>query len=161
MEIFYTKIINLSFFSFKIFTIYSFYNSFFSVIIYQSFSNTNINKIIDQIPNYLKRIGKCDVFAKSLADQLDQVGIDYKIIRVDSEYGVYSDKACDTIGNGYHYGIQIGNNVYDNMTPQGMNFNEWIHDLGLDKGINDIEWNYTSYITNKLGVSRKGYYGII
>ena len=52
------------------------------------------------------------------------------------------------IGIEYHYGIQVGDVVYDNMTPKGMKLAKWLEDLGLTLGIPDIEWNYVTQITN-------------
>ncbi len=33
------------------------------------------------------------------------------------------------------------------MTPEGMQLNAWMEDLGLTLGISDIEWNYVTEIT--------------
>lgn len=47
---------------------------------------------------------------------------------------IYSDKAGISIGNnGYHYGIRVGDKVYDNMTTSGMKYEEWLADLGVGK----------------------------
>lgn len=53
-----------------------------------------------------------------------------------------------SIGQGYHYGVQVGDVVYDNMTPSGMEFNAWLEDLGLTQGFDSISWDYTDIITN-------------
>lgn len=74
--------------------------------------------------------------------------IPYKIIRVDSKAGIYSNRAEQIIGIDYHHGIQVDDVVYDNMTPKGMQLNNWLEDLGLTLGIPDIEWNYVTKITN-------------
>ena len=79
---------------------------------------------------------------------MDEEGIPYKIIRIGSEYGIYSDKAAMSIGQGYHYGVQVGDMVYDNMTPGGTNLNAWLEDLGLTQGFDSIGWNYTDIIIN-------------
>lgn len=70
---------------------------------------------------------------------------------MDSEYGIYSDKAGDYIGRGYHYGIKIGDTVYDNMTPDGMKLQDWLDDLGLsgEFGEEIIRWDYVDEIFNR------------
>ena len=40
--------------------------------------------------------------------------IDYEIVRIDSDYGIYSVKVGESIGVNYHYGIKIGDTIYDN-----------------------------------------------
>ncbi|MCJ1978575.1 papain fold toxin domain-containing protein [Pseudolactococcus carnosus] len=32
-----------------------------------------------------------------------------------------------------HYGIRVGDKVYDNMTTSGMKYEEWLADLGVGK----------------------------
>ncbi|MCM1097617.1 MAG: hypothetical protein NC427_06080 [Ruminococcus flavefaciens] len=108
----------------------------------------DVRTIVNRIPNNLKQLGKCDEFAQSLVNALDEKGIPYQIIRIDSKYGIYSDKAAMSIGQGYHYGVQVGNTVYDNMTPGGIELSTWLEDLGLTQGLNSISWNYTDIITN-------------
>lgn len=65
------------------------------------------------------------------------------------DYGIYSDKAAMSVGQGYHYGIQVGDVVYDNMTPGGLQLSSWLEDLGLTQGIESISWKYVDIITNK------------
>ena len=109
-------------------------------------STTDVRNIIDSIPDKLKTYGKCDGFAQSLVNSLDKKGVPYKIIRVDSEFEIFSDKAGASIGKGFHYGVQIGNVVYDNMTINGMEVKEWLTDLGLTQGYPGIKWDYVDTI---------------
>ena len=111
--------------------------------------NPNIRDIIDRIPDELKNYGKCDEFAQSLANALEEEGLEYQIIRVDSEFGIYSDKAGMSIGDNYHYGIQVGNAVYDNLTPEGVPLDAWLEDLGLTQALPGISWNYVFEIFNQ------------
>lgn len=108
---------------------------------------SNVKDIVSKIPNGLKAYGKCDEFAECMVDALKEKEIAYKIIRIDSNAGIYSDKAGSIIGVNYHYGIQVDDMIYDNMTPEGMQLNAWMEDLGLTLGISDIEWNYVTEIT--------------
>lgn len=112
--------------------------------------NAIIKDIIDNIPNHLKKRGKCDEFAQCFVDSLVKEGIDYKIIRVESKYYIYSNKAGMDIGRGYHYGVQIGDVVYDNMTTNGMLLDAWFDDLGIIQGVEGpVNWFYTDIIINK------------
>lgn len=78
---------------------------------------------------------------------MEKKGIDYEIVRVDSEYGIYSDKEGKVIGDGYHYGIKVGDTIYDNMTPKGMGFDSWLDDLGLTSQPKEIiDWNTVNEI---------------
>jgi hypothetical protein len=54
-----------------------------------------------------------------------------------------------SIGIGYHYGVQVGDIVYDNITIGGMKLADWLEDLGLSQGIPRITWKYTTTITNR------------
>ena len=67
-------------------------------------------------------------------------------IQVKSETGrIYSDKYGGVIStNGDHVAIKIGDKVYDNLTSEGMNYDDWLVDLG----IKDIPWEFK--ITSKL-----------
>lgn len=112
-------------------------------------NNPDIKAIIDKIPDELKAYGKCDGFAQSLVEALEESGIAYKIIRVDSEFYIYSDKFGEYIGVGYHYGVQVGDTVYDNLTTYGMQLDAWLEDLGLTQGNSDITWKYVFEIFNQ------------
>ncbi|MBE5951411.1 MAG: hypothetical protein E7260_07415 [Lachnospiraceae bacterium] len=117
------------------------------------FNELEIKNIIKKIPSKGKERGQCDGFAKRLAKALDDKGIDYQIIRVDSDFGIYSDKAKISVGDNYHYGIQIGDMVYDNMTPEGMKLQNWLDDLGLPQVQSKKEsgqmWHYVDDIFNR------------
>ena len=112
-------------------------------------NNPDIKAIIDKIPDELKAYGKCDEFAQSLVEALEESGIAYKIIRVSSEALIYSDKFGSYIGVEYHYGVQVGDTVYDNLTTYGMLLDAWLKDLGLTQGNSDITWKYVFEIFNQ------------
>jgi RHS repeat-associated protein len=115
--------------------------------------NKKVNDLINKIPNEYKKIYQCNQFATQLKIQLEEQGYvqkkDFQIIRIDSPFGIYSTKQDEIIGLGYHYGIKVRNNVYDNLTPNGMNFNNWLLDLGV--GIqpeSSISWHEADEIRN-------------
>ena len=91
----------------------------------------------EETKNYYK-----EGFAEKLVEQLKLKGIEHEVIRVDSQYGIYSDKAGLIIGYGYHFGVKVGNTVYDYLTLGGMDFNLWLDDLGLtSQPKNIIDWS--------------------
>lgn len=106
--------------------------------------------LIAKISDNLKdKVGTCDEFAKALVQKLNQAGISFEIIRIDSKAGyIYSDKYGDFIGKTYHYGIRIGNMVYDNLTLTGMKCEEWLDDLGASGEFADIAWKIVTEILN-------------
>ena len=110
-------------------------------------SNSEVDEIVDNIPNKYKQNGQCDCFAERLVEQLEKSGVDYDIIRIDSKYSIYSDKAGDAVGNGYHYGVKVGDTIYDNMTSDGMSFDAWLDDLGLNSQPKEIiDWSVVDEI---------------
>lgn len=55
-----------------------------------------------------------------------------------SDY-IYSDKYGGTITlNGKYQAIKIGDMVYDSLTPNGMNYDMWLEDLGIA----DAPWEF-------------------
>ena len=54
----------------------------------------------------------------------------------------------DVIGQGYHYGVRVGDLVYDNMTLDGMMFDSWLTDLGADGSFADVTWKIVDIISN-------------
>lgn len=94
---------------------------------------TVIAGIVTKIKEMIGKLeGKCDQFAIQFTQKLEQLGITFKIIRVDSASGIiYSDKYGEIGRNGYHYGIQIGNLIFDNMNLTGMKCETWLFDLGV------------------------------
>lgn len=88
-----------------------------------------VEELVKKIPKKYKKLGECDKFAKKLREQLDKYKIKYEIIRIDSKFGIYSDKAKECIGYKYHYGVKVDDMIYDNMTPEGMNYDAWLDDL--------------------------------
>ena len=94
-----------------------------------------VKEAVDNVSNRFKKNGECDDFKNAFTKELDKKGIDYKVIRVtpkDPELDfIYSDKYGGYIGEtGYHYGVEVEGVVYDNLTTEGMLFNEWINDFG-------------------------------
>ena len=108
--------------------------------------NLEVDEAIDKLPNNVKQYGACDKFALKLAESLNIKKLKFKIIKVKSDFGIYSDKAEMIIGCDYHYGIQVGNTVYDNITIKGMPFDDWLNDLGLTGEFDSLRWEYVDDI---------------
>lgn len=68
------------------------------------------------------------------------------MIRVDAVRYIFSDKLGREIGWKLHYGIKIGDTIYDNLTLDGMDFTEWKIDLGIGR-FHDIKWNIVDELT--------------
>ena len=67
-------------------------------------------------------------------------------VRVESASGIiYSNKFGEIGSNGYHYGIQIGNLVFDNMNLTGMKCEAWLIDLGVGE-VADMTARYVTEI---------------
>ena len=97
-----------------------------------------VKEAVDSVPNKFKELGKCDKFKDAFTKQLDKKGIDYEVIKIEPrpERGtsnIYSDRLGTLIGdNGYHFGVKIGNTIYDNFTTGGLDYDVWFNDLGGD-----------------------------
>ena len=111
----------------------------------------SITDIISKIPDKFKQHGKCNEFAEELKTRLEANNIEYEIIRVESRTGIiYSNKYKGSIStNKYHYGILVDGVIFDNMTPEGMDFSAWKTDLGLDMGLKDMSYETVKIIDNK------------
>ena len=101
-----------------------------------------VNEAISKVSNRCKGLGKCDQFKNAFTRELDKRGISYEVIKVEPNHpnaGIFSDKYQGIIGEtGYHYCVRVGDVVYDNLTTEGMNFTEWINDLG---GSQYVHWH--------------------
>ncbi|WP_458453016.1 papain fold toxin domain-containing protein [Methanobrevibacter sp.] len=101
-----------------------------------------VNEAISKVSDRYKGLFKCDQFKDAFTRELDKRWINYEVIKVEPNSPgtdfIYSDKLGSFVtNNGYHYGVKIGDMVYDNLTTQGMNFVDWINDLG---GRQYIHW---------------------
>ena len=101
---------------------------------------SEIGNIVKGIPGDFKEVYKCKEYANYLEKSLKEVGIEGERVIIKSKTGyIYSDKYGGNIStNGIHEAIKVGNKVYDNMTPDGMDYNAWLNDLGID----DIPWEF-------------------
>lgn len=96
--------------------------------------NPKVDEAVQKVPKKYKENGMCDKFAKCLSDLLNKKGVDneVKTVRTNLKY-IFSDILGDSIGNnGFHQGVLVDDIIYDNISPTGIPFNEWLKSLGCD-----------------------------
>ncbi len=96
--------------------------------------DSKIKRAIENVDSSYKKNFKCEEFAKELANNLDEEGIDYDVIKIESEFGIYSNKLGQSVAQGvnsHHIGIRVGEIVYDNNFSNGVPFYEWLNDFGI------------------------------
>lgn len=54
---------------------------------------------------------------------------------------IYSEKYGNIIGYDYHYGVKVGDTIYDNLTLEGMPFDKWLSDIAADGSVPTISWS--------------------
>ena len=98
-------------------------------------------ELAQKVPDKYKQIYKCKEYANSLENSMKASGVHGERIHIKSNTPyIYSDKYGGNIStNGQHDAIKIGDKIYDNMTPNGINYDDWLTDLG----IKDIPWEFT------------------
>ena len=111
---------------------HTFYVGTSEVLVHNCDIDEVMAKIVKKVPKrYCKNL-ECTNFAKDLMKRLDKEGIPYKKVELQSNYGIYSMKMGQNISeNGYHIGIKVGDNVYDNNNPLGIDYYSWDLDLGI------------------------------
>jgi len=87
-------------------------------------------------------IGMCHKCADALADTLKSKGIKGDVIEIRSNganefiisdnYMVGGRAVSET---GMHQGVRVGNMVYDNITPQGIPYDEWVKSFAARSGM--------------------------
>jgi hypothetical protein len=92
-----------------------------------------IGKIVEKF-----NILECDRCAKAVLKWLKQNKIEGKLIRLRTGYGedfILSTRLeglgiKDSItGNGTHYGVEVKEKVFDNLSSQGMSREDWLADF--------------------------------
>jgi RHS repeat-associated protein len=77
--------------------------------------------------------GSCIQYVEDLERRLLQNKMNGKRLCVRSAGGVgapYSDTVGSLGDNSFHYAVQVGEMVFDNMRPDGIPISEWVNDLG-------------------------------
>ncbi|WP_236508577.1 polymorphic toxin-type HINT domain-containing protein, partial [Tychonema sp. BBK16] len=77
--------------------------------------------------------GQCDKFAKMMETRMlaKKMGGKRLCIRSRGGFGAPYSNAVGSLGtDSWHYGVQVGEYVFDNMRPEGLPRSEWLQDLG-------------------------------
>ena len=101
---------------------------------------SKIDNITKEVPGEYKKLYKCKEYANYLEKSLKKAEVEGQRVTIKSKTGyIYSDKFGGNIStNGLHEAIRIGDKIYDNMTPNGIEYNAWLDDLG----ITDFPWEF-------------------
>ncbi len=101
----------------------------------------SVAKLADEIPNKFKQLNMCKEFAASLKDLMMKNNLKGELIDVitNSNKGmsanIWSDKLGKNIStNGTHQAIKVGDTVFDNLNPKGIDFKKWTQDLFSPNG---------------------------
>ena len=71
---------------------------------------------------------------------MDDLGIDYDRVHIESPVSIYSDKLGQSISNIWkHYAVRIWDTIYDNINPKWINLNMWKDDLWFGS-FERIDW---------------------
>lgn len=98
----------------------------------ETFREFEIKNIIKKIPQEYKENFRCEEFASELESLMKKKGISGEKITIQSSTDfIWSDTYGTISTNGRHYGIKIGDKLYDNLNPQGINYSDWLQDLGV------------------------------
>jgi hypothetical protein len=99
-----------------------------------------IDEAIASVPNEYKQNYKCKEFANDFKTRLESQGISAEVIELKSPTeNIVTANGKNISRNGEHQAIKIGDTVYDNNNPAGMNYDEWLEDLSVNDEIYGIE----------------------
>jgi hypothetical protein len=86
-----------------------------------------------KVPNSFKKIFKCKEYAQSLKKMMEKKGIAGELLELKSLRFIWSNKLGKNIAeNGEHMAIKVDDMIFDNLNPDGIKFEKWAEDLGID-----------------------------
>ena len=94
-------------------------------------NDCGVSKIIEAMPSSLKQLNMCKDFAAELMKRMTGQGMKGELLTLKSETDfIWSNAFNRTITtNGDHVGVKVGNMVYDNLYPKGIEYTKWLMDL--------------------------------
>ncbi|WP_131724453.1 papain fold toxin domain-containing protein [Chryseobacterium indologenes] len=94
-------------------------------------NDCGVSKIIEAIPSSLKQMFQCKQFAASLMERMTAQGMKGEMVTLQSQTRyIWSNTFNRTITEtGEHVGVKVGNTMYDNLYPQGIEYSKWLMDL--------------------------------
>ncbi len=96
-------------------------------------SEVTPEKLISEIPDEYKEVFQCKQFADELEKLMQKNNIPGERILIQNEVSDYilSNQHGIISENGIHEAIRINNIVFDNMNSNGINYDDWLFDLGV------------------------------
>ena len=95
-------------------------------------NDCGVGAIIESMPASLKQMFQCKQFAASLMERMTAQGMKGELITVKAPRGIWLETFNMNISkNGDHAAVKVGNMVYDNLFPQGIEYSKWYMDLNL------------------------------
>lgn len=95
-------------------------------------SQTAVKELAKQISDEYKQVFQCDKFADELERLMKEKEIAGERVSIHSESDyILSDKYGLISENGWHYAIKVGDIIFDNLNPEGVNYDDWLWDLGI------------------------------
>lgn len=97
-------------------------------------------KLVAKVPNAYKQLNYCVQFSNALKKSMIQNNIAGKLLQVRtivSNQNIYYQQLNSNIStNGFHQAILVGDTVFDNMNPNGVDYNFWVSNLVSGQGHN-------------------------
>ena len=104
------------------------------------FSIEEIYQELGNISSQFKNL-ECDKCAIALKSWSDANGIEGKIIKLitkkRNDFFIISNRYSDSESiteNGIHYGVEVLGLVFDNLSSQGLPYDEWLNDFSCRSG---------------------------
>jgi len=94
-------------------------------------NDCGVSAIIEAMPSSLKQLNMCKSFAAELMERMTAQGLKGEMVTLKSQTrGIWSNTFNRTItDNGEHVGVKVGNMIYDNLFPKGIEYSKWLMDL--------------------------------
>ena len=87
------------------------------------------------------------IVAGALRKKLIDAKISHETIQVQlhGDYkGIYSMKNGMISTNGYHEAIKVEDTVFDNLNPKGIDYKQWVDDLGISDPLYENDFKITT-----------------
>ncbi|WP_040451769.1 papain fold toxin domain-containing protein, partial [Holdemania massiliensis] len=95
-------------------------------------TGTTPEQLVQEIPDEYKQIFKCKDFADKMEELMRNNNVLGERLSIESETDfILSDKHGTISYNGIHDAIKINDTIYDNLNPDGIDYDEWLIDLGI------------------------------
>ncbi|MDQ0593930.1 RHS repeat-associated protein [Chryseobacterium ginsenosidimutans] len=98
-------------------------------------NDCGVGTIVEAMPSSLKQMFQCKQFAAGLMKRMTAQGLKGEMLTLRSETDfIWSNTFNQTITkNSEHVAVKVGNMVYDNMFPKGIEYSKWLMDLEVGR----------------------------